>query len=413
MIEYQRFGRKSINFICRPLYDDARINILEGSVRSSKTVTMIPKWLHYCKNGPPGLCLMSGVSKDTLYDNVLRDVFDTVGAANYSYNRQSGDLILYKREIKVIGAKDEGSEKYLRGKTLAGAYADEASLMPERFFKQLLNRMSVKGAKLYLTTNPDSPSHYLYKDYISNQQRIDDGMVDVVHFTLDDNPALDDEYKSFITKAYTGLFYKRFILGLWVVAEGAIYDCWDDANLYTKIPVPLGIFEKATRYIAVDYGTQNACVFLDIYDCGDVVLIHREYFYSGRDSGQQKTDSQYGDDFDRFVGDPDTVRAVIVDPSAASLIVELKNRGYRVKEAINDVRDGIGITSSLIGRRIIRVHESCENLRREVYGYVWNEKKALIGKEEPLKVNDHTMDAMRYYCMTIWTRARLLHVGRV
>ncbi len=410
MIDWQPFGQKSLDFIKRPIEQDARVTILEGSVRSSKTVTMIPKWLNYCENGPPGLLLMTGVSKDTLYDNVLRDLFDTVGRRNYNYNRQTGDLQLYDRELKVIGAKDEGSEKYLRGKTLAGAYSDEGTLIPDRFFKQLLNRLSIKGSKYYITTNPDSPSHYMYRDYVSNTERIEKGLVDVIHFTLDDNPNLDDEYRDYLKGIYaqSSLFYKRFILGLWVVADGAIYDCWSDDNLYSKLPVPLGTFENATRYIAVDYGTQNACVFLDIYDCGDVVLIHREYYYSGRDKGAQKTDSQYGDDFDRFVGELNNVRAVIVDPSAASLIVELKNRGYRVKEADNEVRDGIATTSSLIGRRILRVHESCENFRREIYGYIWDPKKADKGKEEPIKSNDHTMDAARYYCKTVWTRARLM-----
>ena len=145
MIEFGKWGPKHLEFICNPIQQDARINILDGSVRSGKTVAMIPKWLTYIEQGPPGLLLMTGVSKDTLYDNVLNDLFDTVGQENYTYNRQTGDLVLFGRKIKVIGAKDEGSEKYLRGKTLAGAYCDEVSLMPERFFNQLLNRMSVAG----------------------------------------------------------------------------------------------------------------------------------------------------------------------------------------------------------------------------------------------------------------------------
>ena len=130
---------------------------------------MIPKWLNYIMTGPPGLLLMTGVSKDTIYDNVLNDLFDTIGEENYHYNRQSGSLDVFWRDadgehmrrIKVVGAKDEGSEKFIRGKTLAGAYCDELTLMPERFFKQLLNRLSVPGAKLYSTTNPDSPMHYI------------------------------------------------------------------------------------------------------------------------------------------------------------------------------------------------------------------------------------------------------------
>ena len=164
-MEFRDWGIKALDFIEKPIEEDAFINILEGSVRSGKTVAMIPKWLNYIMTGPPGLLLMTGVSKDTIYDNVLNDLFDTIGEENYHYNRQSGSLDVFWRDadgehvrrIKVVGAKDEGSEKFIRGKTLAGAYCDELTLMPERFFKQLLNRLSVPGAKLYSTTNPDSP----------------------------------------------------------------------------------------------------------------------------------------------------------------------------------------------------------------------------------------------------------------
>ena len=168
-MEFRDWGVKALDFIEKPIEEDAFINILEGSVRSGKTVAMIPKWLNYIMTGPPGLLLMTGVSKDTIYDNVLNDLFDTIGEENYHYNRQSGSLDVFWRDadgehmrrIKVVGAKDEGSEKFIRGKTLAGAYCDELTLMPERFFKQLLNRLSVPGAKLYSTTNPDSPMHYI------------------------------------------------------------------------------------------------------------------------------------------------------------------------------------------------------------------------------------------------------------
>ena len=183
---------------------------------------------------------------DTIYDNVFNDFFDTIGEDNYVYNRNTGELTVFwkyvengricsgKRRIKVIGAKDEGSEKYLRGKTVAGAYCDELSLMPEKFFKQLLNRMSVKGAKLYGTTNPDTPFHYLHTEYIMSDEKIKSGMVKIWHFNLDDNPNLSDEYKDFLRGAYRGVWFDRMVLGLWVIAEGRIYDCIDDENLFWK-----------------------------------------------------------------------------------------------------------------------------------------------------------------------------------
>lgn len=407
-MEWAVFGQKSQDFLDQDIADDARINVLEGSVRSSKTITMIPKWLRYVKEGPKGLLLMTGVSKDTVYDNVLRDLFDTVGERNYRYNRQTGDLKLFGRHIKVMGAKDKGAEKYLRGKTLAGVYSDEGTLLPEEFFKQLLNRMSVKGAKLYVTCNPDTPSHYLYRDYMTDEKKLSSGMVRVIHYLLEDNPNLDQEYLDFITKAYAGLFYKRMILGLWVMGEGSIFDMWEDENVYTALPINLGIFEKASRDIAVDYGTVNPMVFLDVRDSGDKILVVREYYYDSKKAGRQKTDSQYADDFDTFTGGPGRIRFVIMDPSAASFRAELRKRGYIVKEADNDVLNGISSTSTLIQQKILLVHSSCKNFLREVGSYIWDSKSAENGKEQPVKSNDHAMDAIRYWIKTMFNMRRLM-----
>ena len=191
-MEFGRWGDKALDFISRPILQDAFINILEGSVRSGKTVCCIPKWINYIMTGPPGLLIMTGVSKDTIYDNVLNDLFDTLGEQHDKYHRQSGDLLVkwcdangaHIRRVKVVGAKDDGSERYIRGKTLAGAYCDELTLMPERFFKQLLNRLSVAGARLYATTNPDSPGHYLYKEYITSEEKLKNRLLDTNLFFL-------------------------------------------------------------------------------------------------------------------------------------------------------------------------------------------------------------------------------------
>ena len=403
MIEWQPFGQKHIDFIQRPVADDARINILEGSVRSGKTVSMIPKWLIYLTDGPPGLLAMIGVSKDTIYDNVLRDLFDTVGEGNFSYNRQTGDLQIAGRSVKVIGAKDEGSEKYIRGKTLAGAYIDEMTLIPESFFKQLLNRMSVAGSKLYGTTNPDTPSHYIYKDYIADQDKRDSGMVRVIHFDLDDNPNLGEEYKSFIRSAYSGLFYKRFIQGLWVMGEGSIYDMWTDALVYNEMPFRA----HTTSFIGIDYGTLNATCFLHVVDDGECLWIEREYYHSGR-QGQQKTDAQYADALIEFIGGVD-VNRVILDPSAASFKAELKARGVRIKDANNEVLDGIRIVSNMMARGKLRVNARCVNLIREIQSYRWDPKPADRGKEQPIKIDDHACDALRYVCATIIKPRRLVN----
>jgi PBSX family phage terminase large subunit len=401
-MEFGLFGEKILRFILTPIEQDSRINILEGSVRSGKTVGMIPKWINYIKNGPKGLLVITGISKDTIYDNVLLDLFDTVGSSNYNYNLKTGIITMFGRRIKVIGAKDEGSEKYLRGKTLAGAYCDELALMPEKFFKQLLNRLSVKGAKLYGTTNPDHPYHYIYKEYIKDEKKLKSGMVKVYHFELDDNPNLDDEYKTFIRGAYTGFWYLRMIEGKWVVAQGAIYDMWDDKlNTFIDEDLIPGFKSLAQRYISIDVGTQNATVFLDCWDDGNTVWILNEYYHSGKETGSQKENTEYADDLEKFIGDQYPL-FIIIDPSAASFKLTLRRRGFRLKDADNEVLEGIRMTSTMIAKRNIRVHrDKCPNFLQEVSGYTWDEKAGLRGVEQPVKHADHCMDAARYFVKTI------------
>ncbi len=406
-MEFEQFGEKAWNFIDTPIHLDARINILEGSVRSGKTIAMLLKWLRYIEEGPKGLLIITGVSKDTIYDNVLRDMFDTLDEEDYSYNKQSGDLRIFDRDIKVIGAKDEGSEKYLRGKTLAGSYCDELSLMPEKFFKQLLNRLSVKGAKLYGTTNPDSPYHYLYTEYITDKEKLESGMVKVYHFMLDDNPSLDDEYKHFIKNAYTGFWYERMILGLWVIAQGAIYGMWDkELNTFVDEDLPPGFKSRAQRYIPIDYGASNPTTFLDIWDDGDTVWVLNEYYHDNKKDGD-KENSQFAEDLVKFIGS-DYPRFVIIDPSAKSLKISIRNKGIRTKPADNDVQEGIRMVATMIAKRKLKVHrKNCPNFLEEVAGYVWDEKAALHGEDKPVKSKDHTLDAARYFVKTIIKTRRL------
>ena len=414
-MEFGKWGTKAWNFILNPIENDAFINIMEGSVRSGKTVAMIPKWLEYIQDGPEGLLLMTGVSKETLYDNVLNDLFDVIGESNYEYNRQTGELMVFwvkdgkrkYRRIKVCGAKDEGSEKYLRGKTIAGAYCDEVSLMPEKFFKQLLNRLSVHGAKLYATTNPDSPFHYLYREYITDEKKLKKGMVKVYHFELDDNPNLPEDYKNNIREAYKGMWYKRMILGLWVIAEGIIYDMFTDDLLYDEADNLFTNTKKSEcrRFIGIDYGTKNPMAFLDIYDDGETLYVENEYYYDSRKEQKQKSDEEYGKDFADFIGDeyPD---AVVIDPSAASFKVVLRGKGFRTRDADNDVNNGIRHVAMLMARKKLRINKRCENLIKEIHSYCWDEKAAEHGEEKPVKVSDHAADALRYVCNTMLNKWR-------
>lgn len=372
----------------------ARINLWEGAVRSGKTIASIIRWLLFIKDGPPGALAMIGKTERTLKRNILDEVERITGRKYFKYNRGTGEAKIFGRTVHIIGANDERAESKIRGMTLAGSYGDEITLWPESFFRQLMLRHSIKGSKFFGTTNPDSPYHWLKSEYIDKAHELD---MRVFHFELTDNLALDSAYIEALKREYTGLWYKRFILGLWVMAEGVIYDMWDDGkHLFTKVP------EKVYEYqVWCDYGTHNPCVFLLVAkESGPRYWVLKEYYYNSRETGRQKTDRQYCDDLLAFVGDKPISR-VIIDPSAASFITEIQqSTRLPVVKAKNDVLDGIRETAKALENGQLRVHESCQNTRREFASYVWDDRSQKHGEDKPMKVNDHAMDAIRYGIMS-------------
>lgn len=397
------YGLKARRFATREPQWDARINILEGAVRSSKTWAMIPKILQLCVYKVRGHRVFFGVSKQTIYNNVLSDLFEIIGPRHYSFNRQTGELFLFGVKWLVIGAKDEGSEKYVRGMTIGVAVGDELTLLPESFVMMLITRLSPAGSRLYATTNPDSPFHYVKEKILDRKEWRESGDVWSEHFTLDDNPNLDETYKRNVRQGYKGVFKLRYIDGLWVMAEGAIYrDCWSEDLLYDDDSRPPHLLETGghvDRCIAMDYGTTHRNVFLDIIDDGDVIWVEREMVWDSVETQSQKTDSQYADDLEEFLKDaPDAM--VIVPPECASFDAELAQRGIWKTDADNEVTDGIRIVSVLMARKKLRVHKRCERLRSRIPAYAWDKKKSERGLEEPIKANDDEVDALRYFAKT-------------
>jgi len=399
------FCSKARRFVARDPADDAFINILEGSIRSGKTWAMIPKLLVLCSYKVQGKRVILGVSKQTVYNNVLSDLFDFVGTENYDYNRQTGDLSIFGVRWIVIGAKDEGSEKYIRGLTVGIAYVDEATLIPRSSFLMLLSRMSHHAARLYATTNPDTPFHFLKVDYLDSKEMRQSGDVWSEHFTLRDNHSLTPAKVRQYERMYHGVFYQRFILGRWVIAEGSIYrDCWqEDKLLYDQVDEPVGLRGQGghvRRWITIDYGTVNACVFLDWYDDGKLFYLVNEYYWDSVAQGRQKTDSEYAEDLITFMG-RGAAAEIIVDPSAASFKLELSKRGLWVSDAKNEVIDGIRLTSTALGNGLIRINRTaCPVTCRQMPNYAWDEKAKQRGEEKPLKQMDHTCDGFRYFCET-------------
>ena len=385
----------------RPPDQDWPINILEGAVRSGKTWCLHPKALYCCAYAVPGRKVITGVSKQSIHNNVLRDLFDIVGSSNYGYNRNTGQLKLCDSEWLVIGAKDEGSERYIRGLTVGVALCDEISLMPQSFFQMLLTRMSPHGARLYATTNPDSPYHWLKTQYLDNHELRAKKILWSEHFTMADNPNLTPEFVESQQRLYTGFFYKRFIEGVWAVAEGAIYkDSWSEDLLYDLNDEPPGV--RATgcyqqRIITIDYGTTNPMVFLDIYDDGKLFWVVREYYWDSAAQMRQKTDAEYADDLVEFIGLPNNAK-VIIDPSAASFKAEMSKRGIWHVDADDDVNEGIRITSMVLNQRMVRFcRQTVQKTIQEMQTYAWDSKATLRGEEKPLKTHDHGPDAFRYF----------------
>ena len=396
MIEWGLFSSKALDYIRN---STARINIAHGSVRSSKTINCSVRWLKFLGDGPSGDLCMLGKTAATLQRNVLNDIFDIVGPGNYKWvNRQQGELILLNRRVYCFGANNEDAESKIRGATFAGSYCDEASLYPQSVFNQLMARMSVKGAQCFCNTNPDTPFHWFYTDYIQKEAITNKK---VWHFTMDDNPNLDAEYVKDLKQMYTGVWYDRMILGKWVVAEGAIYDMFEPKKHMVDVAKVMKEMAITPRlFVACDYGTSSVMSWgmYAKYPNGFYVKI-KEFYYDSVKKGAQLTDSQFAEKFAEWL---DGVRpeAVYCDPSAASWKAELMQRDYRVFNAINNVINGIRCVSSLLSQQKFLIDNSCLNTALEYQSYSWDATAQARGEDKPVKKNDHTCDTDRYFLYT-------------
>jgi len=375
--------------------------ICDGAVRSGKTSVMSLSFLLWAM-GRFDRCAFAICGKSV--GSVERNIITPLLGVQYlqqnfaiRYNR-GGHVLIVRRGVRenrfyLFGGKDESSYALIQGVTLAGVLLDEVALMPQSFVEQALARCSVDGAKFWFNCNPENPMHWFRQEWILQPDKHN---ALHLHFMMTDNPSLSEETRQRYERTYSGVFYQRYVLGKWVAAEGVIYSMFSETeNTYRPDQRPKAMAWLSTRTIAVDYGTTNPTRFLDIYDDGETVRVDREYDWDSRKEHAQKTDREYADDLLAFMGpQPCTV---IVDPSAASFIAELGRRGVYVVKADNDVPDGIRKTAGLIGRRIIQICETCSRLIDEMGTYVWDEKASQRGEEKPVKQNDHSADALRYY----------------
>lgn len=391
------------------LDSDARFNIWGGPVRSGKTVHSMIRWLTFCMTAPKGDLWMIGKTSGSLERNILAPLKDFTGGA-FDYSLHENKAWLGYRELYIIGASNRESEGRIRGSTAAGFYGDELTLWPANVFRQAGMRMSVAGSKFFGTTNPDGPFHWLKTEYIDKRRSAaNPGGLDLNYFTwpIEANTTLPADYVRALYQEYTGLWFKRFILGQWVAAEGAVYDFWDEA-LHVIDSVPVADY----KYGALDYGTSNAtCAGLFGVRRGEGLVdpqgrrlsprvwLERSYYYSGRESGRQKTDGEYADDLEEFYRG-ENIEHLYVDPSAASLIAELEKRGFVVIPADNDVLNGIRRQAQMLHSGEYRVCAGNTEVIREYSAYLWDEKASARGVDKPKKEHDHGKDMERYALYT-------------
>lgn len=385
--------------------------IADGSIRSGKTVAMALSFIMWAMYNFDGQnFIMAGKTIKSFQRNVLTPLKNILPGRKYTYTFKASDNLLTvsrgnrRNDFYIFGGKDEASQDLVQGMTAAGAYFDEVALMPESFVNQATGRCSVEGSKLWFNCNPEGPLHWFKTKWIDCAK--DKGLLKL-HFTMDDNLSLSQDIKDRYKSMYAGVFYLRYIKGLWAVAEGLIYSMFDDGNLYDNETRPVGMLATSTRIISCDYGTTNPCVFLDVRDDGTDIWIENEWGWDSRSEEARrlatpnKTDAEYADAMREFMtDDPELQCMVVVDPSAKSFITELRNRGFYVKEGDNNVLDGIRAVSTLMGAKKLHIHRRCTGLIKELRGYVWDEKAAQRGEEKPVKMADHYCDGLRYAIFT-------------
>ena len=371
--------------------------ICDGAVRSGKTFCMglsFFLWAQHDFNGRQfALC---GKTVGTLRRNLLTELVPCLRRIGMEVreNRSANTLTVvyagHRNQFLLFGGKDASSAALIQGSTLAGLLLDETALMPRAFVEQAVARCSVRGSRLWFNCNPEGPEHWFYKEWI---EKAESRGALRLHFTMEDNPGLPPEIRQRYERLYTGVFYRRFVLGEWAAAQGLVYDFFDPDK--DAAEVPDGPF-SAWR-VSVDYGTVNPLSMGLWGEKNGVWYRVEEVYYDSRREGRQKTDAEYAEMLEQLVAGRD-IQRVIVDPSAASFIETLRRKGWQVMKADNDVADGIRVTADLLRQRRIVLCRPCRDCLREMALYCWDERS---GRDAPRKEHDHAMDEMRYFAMDL------------
>lgn len=393
-------SEKQLKILAFP-YTKYEAIICDGAIRSGKSSIMMWAFVKWgMMNFDGQRFAICGKSVDSCIKNVIQPFLAmSLARETYRLRWRRIDKVLEVQNgnttnlFEVFGGKDESSFALIQGRTLAGVLLDEVALQPRSFVEQALARCSVTGSRFWFNCNPGPPSHWFYQEWIKQTKR---HKALHLHFLLEDNPALDPEIVERYKNTYAGVFYRRYILGEWCVADGLVYPMFDKAKHIATEQHSGGVY-----YISIDYGTLNPTA-MGLWQLrnGKAVML-KEYYYDGRKQKRQKTDEEYADDLEAFA-EGYQIERVIVDPSAASFKETLRRRGkFSVMDANNAVLDGIRLTGSLLLAGRILFDASCENTFDEFGSYCWDEKKET---DAVIKESDHAMDMIRYFAYTIMRR---------
>ena len=371
--------------------------VCDGAVRSGKTLAMglsFFLWASSCFDGCKfGVC---GKTIGALRRNVLSEVRPRLEAMGAQWQERRTDNLVtvrlfgHENQFYTFGGRDESSADLIQGITFAGVLLDEVALMPRSFVEQACARCSVAGSRLWFNCNPAGPGHWFYKRWILEADKRNCLRL---RFSMEDNPALTQKIRQRYERLYSGVFYQRFVLGLWVQAEGRVYDFFTPEM---AAAVPEGPWQK--WYISCDYGTVNPTSMGLWGLCGGVWYRVKEFYFDSRREQHQMTDEEYAGALGKLAGGRH-ITAVIIDPSAASFIEVLRRKGWAVRKADNDVLRGIRITSDLLKEGKLVICAGCEDCLREMEAYVWDLESQ--GRDRVKKENDHAMDDMRYFAATV------------
>lgn len=365
-----------------------------GATRSGKTYLdfrwIIPIRIRE-RIGKDGLAVILGVTKSTIERNVLEPMRNLYGDMLVGTISSDNTAWIFGEKCYCLGAEKVSQVSKIRGASIKYCYGDEVADWSEEVFALLKSRLDKEYSCFDGTFNPQYPDHWLKKFLDSNADIFSQT------YTIDDNPFLPESFKENLKKEYEGtVYYDRYILGLWRIAEGLVYPMFDRARNITSERGGPGRY-----WISSDYGTQNPTVFALWREYGGRAVMEKEYYHSGRESGRQKTDEEYYQDLEAFA-DGYRIERVVLDPSAASFAECIRRHGkFSVWKANNAVLDGIRFTGACIKSGIIKFHESCKNAFREFGLYSWDKD---AGEDRVIKENDHCMDAIRYFCMTVLRR---------